>query len=80
MKRGESVKETKGTGMIDTFTYTPAGSLIAWLIKSMDPKHLPNANNRIYKILTDGFKLRDDSISITIFKFLERCKKYRDVW
>jgi hypothetical protein len=70
MKKGEPTKEARGTGMIDTFTYTPAGILIAWLIEGLNP----NANNRIYEILTDGFKSRDYSSSITIFKFLGRCR------
>jgi YD repeat-containing protein len=74
MKKGNPVKETKGTGTIDTFTYTSAGNLIAWLVKSVDPKQIPNASDKIYDLLADEFRLREDSSSVTIFKFLKSCK------
>jgi hypothetical protein len=68
------VKELKGTGIIDTFTYTPAGYLFAWLLKRSNPEQRQNANNEIYDLLANAFKAREDSSSLTISMFLQKCK------
>jgi hypothetical protein len=40
------------------------------------PKQLQNASSEIYDLLVNAFKVRDDSSSITIFRFLQKRKDY----
>jgi hypothetical protein len=77
MKKGEDVKESKGTGIIPTFIYTPAGNLFAWIIQSFDTQKRSDSEKEIYKILHDSmFRITDDSSSVSIFFSLLFKKMY----
>lgn len=67
-------KAQKVNTKIKTYEYTKGGQLLSWLIKGLDPKQPQDANNEIYELLTTIFKIREDSSSISIFRFLTKCK------
>jgi hypothetical protein len=58
-------KATTTETNIDLYQYSEDGSLIAWLLQSMDPEKRENTNNQIFKILCS--KLQKNGSSDSLF-------------
>jgi hypothetical protein len=54
-----TAKQTKGTGPVPIFQFTPVGHVIAWILESMNTSKRELAINRLYELFQDNFK--DDS-------------------
>jgi hypothetical protein len=75
IKTGRFDKARKTKSEVDIYEYTNGGQLLAYLIKSFDTKQQENAYKDIYDIAIKAFSTQDDSSSITISKFIAKCKE-----
>jgi len=51
-----TAKQTKGTGTVRIFQFTPVGHVIAWILESMNMSKRELAINRLYELFQDNFK------------------------
>lgn len=74
MKEGDKAKEDKGSGMIPTYTYTPAGYLLCQIIRCVIYGK-ENAEEQLYTLFHKGLSKDDaNSPSLLVFnsKFMEK--------
>ena len=74
MKEGEKAKEDKGSGMIPTYTYTPAGYIISQIIRCVIYGK-ENAEEQLYTLFHERLSKDDaNSPSLLVFnsKFMEK--------
>jgi hypothetical protein len=67
MKQTGEVKEEKGTGLIPTFSYTPAGYIFSRIIQCIGSKK-GNTEEELYNFLHERlYNIKEDSLSFVIF-------------
>jgi hypothetical protein len=67
MKQTGEVKEEKGTGLIPTFSYTPAGYIFSRIIQCIGSKK-GNTEEELYNFLHERlYNIKQDSLSFVIF-------------
>ena len=74
MKEGDKAKEDKGSGMIPTYTYTPASYLLCQIIRCVIYGK-ENAEEQLYTLFHKGLSKDDaNSPSLLVFnsKFMEK--------
>jgi hypothetical protein len=54
--RTGTAKQTKGTGIVPIFQFTPVGHVIAWILESMNMSKRELAIDRLYELFQDNFK------------------------
>jgi hypothetical protein len=73
--RGAGTAKAKKVDIdVQIYEYTKGGQLLALLIKGLDPKQRQSANSEIYDLAVNAYGANEDSSSITISRFLRKCK------
>jgi hypothetical protein len=78
IKNVRTAEQSKGSGVVDIFAFTPHAYFFAWLAESFEPKNRARANKQIFKVLVDSMlKIEHDSTSSTIFysNFYKKCEE-----
>jgi hypothetical protein len=71
-------KQSKGTGEVDIYKFTPAAYFFSWVTESFNPSKRDRANEEIFRVLVDNIlNIENDSAASTIFhhNFYKKCKQ-----